>query len=313
MRPLDDIDPPWNDVAHPLDTAEVVDTDKGLNTRDQGPLPPTQPQHQGQGRPQKVKDVGKKGRPHPLDPDPSLSDSIHPSGDIDCPQDDVEVAGIDPELDTGDPTLWDPHVGMKPSELDDCASDGELELEDDLPYGGAIEVNDSMLDMMFDLHDDNKWLPLREQIKVDARIKGKFACPSQKIKDTHWCQGKRKMPYHGPDIATKSARTQRHPQHIQAMRNQMKLTDLGFQVTSSPPSTSPPTSISSSWALSVAASRVSSLGSSYMLLVVPSTMPLPIPSPEPSLGPSIAPSPEPALGPSVKASMGLDSMTCTKR
>ena len=44
-QPLDDIDPPWNDVAHPLDTAEVVNTDKGLNTGDQGPLPPTQPQH----------------------------------------------------------------------------------------------------------------------------------------------------------------------------------------------------------------------------------------------------------------------------
>jgi len=302
-HPLDDIDPPWNDVAHPLDTAEVVDTDKGLNTGDQGPSPPMQPQRQGRGRPRKVKDVGKKGWPRPLDPDPSLSDSIRPSGDIDCPQDDVEVAGIDPELDTRDPTLWDPHAGMKPSELDDCASNGELELEDDLPYGGTIEVNDPMLDMMFDLCDDDEWLPLREWIKADARIKGKFACPSQEIKDTHWCQGKRKTPYCGPDIAAKSARTQRRPQHIQAMRNQMKLTDLGFQVTSSPPSTSPPTSASLSRALSMAASRVSSLGSSCVLSVVPSTMPSPIPSPEPSLGPSIAPSPEPALGPSIAPSL----------
>jgi len=250
-----------------------------------------------------VKDVGKKGRPHPLDPDPLLSDSIRPSGDIDCPRDDVEVAGVDPELDTGDPTLWDPHAGMKPSELDDCASDGELELEDDLPYGGAIEVNDPMLNMMFNLHDDDKWLPLRERIKADARIKGKFACPSQEIKDTHWCQGKRKTPYRGPDIAAKLARTQRRPQHIQAMRNQMKLTDLGFQVTSSPPSTSPPTSASLSRALSMAASRVSSLGSSRVSSVVPSAMPSPIPSPEPSLGPSIAPSPEPALGPSIAPSL----------
>lgn len=38
--PLDNIGPPWNDVAHPLDTAKVIDTNKGLNTRDQGLLPP---------------------------------------------------------------------------------------------------------------------------------------------------------------------------------------------------------------------------------------------------------------------------------
>lgn len=129
--------------------------------------------------------MGKTGQHHPLDPDPSLSNGMCPLGNIDSSQGGIEVAGIDPELDTGDPTLWDPHVGMKPSELDDCASDGELELEDDLPYGGMIEVNDPMLNMMFNLYDDDKWLPLREQIKVDARIKGKFACPSQKSKDTH--------------------------------------------------------------------------------------------------------------------------------
>ena len=203
--PSDDIDTPWNNVAHPPDTVEVVNTDKGLNTGDQGASPPMQPQCQGQGRPQKVQDVGKTGQHHPLDPDPSLSDSVHPLGDIDCPQGGIEVAGIDPELDTGDPTLWDLHAGMKPSELDDCTSDGELELEDNLLYRGVIEVNDPMLDMMFNLRDDNEWLPLREQIKVDARIKGKFACPSQKSKDTYWCQGKRKPPYCGPNIAAKLA------------------------------------------------------------------------------------------------------------
>jgi len=111
-------------------------------------------------------------------------------------------------LNTGDPTLWDPHAGMKPSKLDNCASNGELELEDELPYRGTIEVNDPMLNMMFDLCDDDKWLPLREQIKADTRIKGKFAHPSQEIRDTHWCQGKRKTPYCGPNIAAKLARTQ---------------------------------------------------------------------------------------------------------
>lgn len=149
--------------------------------------------------------MGKKGRPCPLDPGLSLSDSKCPLGDIDCPWDDVEVAGVNPELDTRDLTLWDLPVGMKPSKLDDCASDGELELEDNLPYGGMIKVNNPMLDIMFDLCDDDKWLPLREWIKADTRIKGKFARPSQEIKDTHWCQGKRKTAYDGPNIAAKSA------------------------------------------------------------------------------------------------------------
>ena len=45
---------------------------------------------------------------------------------------------------------------MKPSELDDCASDGELELEEDLPYRGAIEANHPMIDMMVDLGDDDE-------------------------------------------------------------------------------------------------------------------------------------------------------------
>ena len=68
---------------------------------------------------------------------------------------------------------WNPHAGMKPSRLDDFALDGELELEDDLPCGGASEANDPMVNMMADLGDDDEWLPWREQMKKDARIKGK--------------------------------------------------------------------------------------------------------------------------------------------
>jgi len=48
---------------------------------------------------------------------------------------------------------------MKLSQLDDFASDGELEMEDKLPDGGAIKVNDPMVNMMVDLGDNNKWLP----------------------------------------------------------------------------------------------------------------------------------------------------------
>jgi hypothetical protein len=48
---------------------------------------------------------------------------------------------------------------MKPSQLDDFASDGELKMEDELPYGGIIKESDPMVNMMADLGDDGKWLP----------------------------------------------------------------------------------------------------------------------------------------------------------
>jgi len=76
---------------------------------------------------------------------------------------------------------------MKPSQLDDFASDGELEMEDKLPYGGAIDKeNNPMVRLMADLGDDGKWLPWREQIKRDARITGKGICyQSQDIENTY--------------------------------------------------------------------------------------------------------------------------------
>jgi hypothetical protein len=62
---------------------------------------------------------------------------------------------------------------MKPSELDDCVLDGELELEEDLPYRGAIEVNRPIIDIMVDLGDNDEWLPWNEWRKVDNRITDK--------------------------------------------------------------------------------------------------------------------------------------------
>jgi len=60
----------------------------------------------------------------------------------------------------------------------------------------------------------------------------------------------------------------------------MKLTSFfAFRDTSSHPSTSPLASAPSLWALSMAASRASSMGPSHVLSAVPSPMPLPIPSP----------------------------------
>jgi hypothetical protein len=63
---------------------------------------------------------------------------------------------------------------MKPLQLDDFASDGELEIEDKLPYGGIIKESDRMVNMMADLGNDSEWLPWNEQVKKDARITGKI-------------------------------------------------------------------------------------------------------------------------------------------
>jgi hypothetical protein len=90
-----------------------------------------------------------------------LDAAIPKSRDPDCDSDD----GYDSK-DTGNRQDWDPHAGMKPSHLDGCMSDDEVDLEDDLPYGADIEVNGPMIDFMLehgneDL-DDLNWLPSGE-------------------------------------------------------------------------------------------------------------------------------------------------------
>ena len=78
--------------------------------------------------------------------------------------------------DTGDPKLWDPYAGLKLLQLDGHMLDGEVEIEDDLPYGGAKELNGTMIDMMLNLGNyderDGEWLPPKEQKKLVARKKG---------------------------------------------------------------------------------------------------------------------------------------------
>jgi hypothetical protein len=65
---------------------------------------------------------------------------------------------------------------LKPLQLDGHASDGEIEIEDDLPYRGAKELNGVMIDMMLNLGDyderDGEWLPPKEWKKLEARKKG---------------------------------------------------------------------------------------------------------------------------------------------
>jgi len=129
----------------------------------QGPLPPTQPQRRGRGHPRKERKAKQKSQPCSPNPHPSHS---HPLGDVAHPPDGVEVVGVDTARVTRNCTKWDPHAGMKPSRWDDCASDGELELEDDLPYGGAI-VNRRMTDMMANLGDNDEWLPWNEPMNLE--------------------------------------------------------------------------------------------------------------------------------------------------
>jgi hypothetical protein len=95
-------------------------------------------------------------------------------------------ADADTDDDTGTHELWDPHAGLKPSPLDDCASDANIEMENDLPYGADTELNSAMVDMIIDLDDGNEWdlewLPLREWSKLDARKTGLISFASRLIR-----------------------------------------------------------------------------------------------------------------------------------
>ena len=79
-------------------------------------------------------------------------------------------------------------------------------------------------------------------------------------------------------------------QHCQAMKDQIKLTAFGFQITLSC-SLRSPSSPSSLWVLSVDVLRALSTGTSHVLSATLSLAPSPMPSPDPSVGPSITPSP----------------------
>jgi hypothetical protein len=111
------------------------------------------------------------------DPKRERSQAPSPSPSRARPSGDVEGDDNDPfDSDAGVPKLWDPHAGLKPSEVDGQASDDEVEIEGDLPYGGDKEVNSMMVDMMVELGDcdehDKEWLPEKERKKLDARKKG---------------------------------------------------------------------------------------------------------------------------------------------
>jgi len=49
------------------------------------------------------------------------------------------------------PNSWDPHIGLKPSELDGCTLDASVEMESELPPGGEEVVNTAIVNLMIDL------------------------------------------------------------------------------------------------------------------------------------------------------------------
>ena len=90
----------------------------------------------------------------------------------------AESDGVDveSESDIGVPSSWDPHAGLKPSEMDDHASDADVEMANELPPGGEEVVNVAMVELMMNLEGcdegDEEWLPPKEKRKVMARKKG---------------------------------------------------------------------------------------------------------------------------------------------
>ena len=103
---------------------------------------------------------------------------------------DSEDSSNDSE-DTGNQQKWDPHAGMKPSHRDGHASDGEVNVKDDLPFDTAIEVNGNMMDLMHELGDndphDLDWLPLKVQKKLDQRKRDMISPASEPRSWSTYC------------------------------------------------------------------------------------------------------------------------------
>jgi len=90
---------------------------------------------------------------------------------------------------------------MKPSWLDDFASDRELELEGKDLYGGTIKENNPMVKMMADLGNESEWLPWREQRKMAARITGKVVhCQASILRSLTSIKGKGSPMPMGPTL-----------------------------------------------------------------------------------------------------------------
>ena len=81
------------------------------------------------------------------------SRALSPSPHHAHPLENVDDDDDDPS-DTGDPKLWDPYAGLKPLQLDGCASDDEVALVGKLPYG----VNKSLTCLIIEGNDFLQYL-----------------------------------------------------------------------------------------------------------------------------------------------------------
>src|SRR6266851_5881345 len=124
-------------------------------------------------------------------PSPSPS-RARPSGDVDNDDDNPF------DSDAGDPKLWDLHVGLKPLLLDGETSDGEDNIEGNLPYRGAKEVNSTMINMMVELSNCDEgimeWLPASERKRVEAKKKGIVSFWDVNVRKTYHAIRKEKGP-----------------------------------------------------------------------------------------------------------------------
>jgi len=86
----------------------------------------------------------------------------------------VDGINANSESDTSALDLWDPYASLKPSVVNNWASDADVELEGDLPPGGDKKVSTSMVNMMVDLeeYEGGEWLPPRVWKKIKARKTG---------------------------------------------------------------------------------------------------------------------------------------------
>lgn len=122
-----------------------------------------------------------RGRPRKKRKEKGLAEQAQaPTPRLSCSQ---PSDGADTDDDTGAPDVWDPHTGLKPSALDGCASDADVEMEESVPYEAQSEVSGIMVDMMVGLDDgdaqDADWLPSKEQIKLNARNTGMISAASR--------------------------------------------------------------------------------------------------------------------------------------
>lgn len=126
----------------------------------------------GPSSPHELDKANTASSPYELDKADAIS-LLHEMDEVDAAS---RLSDCPSDNDTGDSRLWNPHVGLKPSPLDGCASEGEITMEDDLPYGAKKAVVKSMVDLMNHLGDaderDREWLPAEEQRKLDARKRG---------------------------------------------------------------------------------------------------------------------------------------------